>query len=558
MRTMPSVSRFVENIRKIEEESRKTNEGIADQSTILNNKLGEVREGISNQSAILNDKLGEVREGISNQSTILNDRLGEVREGISNQSTILNDKLGEVREGITNQSTILNDKLIEVREGITNQSLILNDKLTEIVESLINEQSNINKVEEMCGFIREGINNQSTLLNQKLEEIIKGSINEQRIINDNMSRLINKSENQQTKMNDTLSHILRKLTDMTDNLTVQQLQLRHTMSYIADSLDRPPKNGLATGSAAVRGPIEEIERGPDGKPRIAQTLRSLPLQRAPKTYNTDHPDYDPAHVRNFPGTLCNSDKPNANPALRAVRQIMQASARNERAWQDQLEMTLAEVKGIPGASQLFERKESAQCFFSEINQRYESHYEPGWMNVDDALFLYWLVRRLRPRIVVETGICNGFSAALLLLALAKNGNEGTLHAVGRAEIFDARDRRWTERGKVFGEVVVGGEKLGWMIPDIYRHRVQLYAGDAETLLPELIDKLDSVDFFFHDSDHTYGHMMFEFHQAKRKLSSRGIVVADNIAWNSSLWEFADDCGVPAYNFRGSVGAAFFG
>jgi hypothetical protein len=423
---MPSVSRFVENIRKIEEESRKTNEGIANQSTILNDKLIEIRDGITNQSTILNDKLGEIRDGLTNQSTILNDKLGETREGITDNSEIVNDKLGEVREGIANQSTILNEKLIEIRDGITNQSTILNDKLAEIVESLVNEQSNINKVEEMCGFIREGINNQSTLLNQKLEDIIKGSINEQRIVNDNMSRLINHSENQQTKMNDTLSNISGKLTDITDSLTAQQLQLRQTMSYIADSLDRLPKNGLATGSFAVRGPVEGIERVSDGKPSIAQALRSLPLQRAPKTYNTDHPDYDPAHVRNFPGTLCNSDKPNANPALRAVRQIMQASARNERAWQGQLEMTLAEVQEIPGANQLFERKESAQCFFSEINQRYESHDQPGWMNVDDALFLYWLVRRLRPRTVVETGICNGFSAGLLLLALAKNGNEGEL------------------------------------------------------------------------------------------------------------------------------------
>jgi len=558
MRTISSVRRFVGNIEKIKEESRKTNEGIANQSTILNDKLNEIRDGIANQSTVLNEKLGETREGITNQSTILNDKLIEVREGLTNQSTILNDKLGGVREGITNQSAILNDKLIEIRDGITNESAILNDKLAEIVESLVNEQSNINKVEEVCGFIREGINNQSTLLNQKLEEIIKGSINEQRIINDNMSLLINHSESQQTKMNDILSIISGKLTDMIDILTEQQLQLRNTVSHIADSSDRLPKNELASGPLAVRGPVEGIERGSDGKPSIAQALRSLPLQRAPKTYNTDHPDYDPAHVRNFPGTLCNSDKPNTNPALRAVRQIMQASARDERAWQDQLEMALAEVQEIPGASQLFERKESAECFFSEINQRYESHYQPGWMNVDDALFLYWLVRRLRPRTVVETGICNGFSAGLLLLALAKNDNEGTLHAVGRAEIFDARDRRWTERGKVFGEVVVGGEQLGWMIPDIYRHRVQLYAGDAETLLPELINKLDSVDFFFHDSDHTYGHMMFEFHQAKRKLSSRGIVAADNIAWNSSLWDFADDCCVPAYNFRGSVGAAFFG
>jgi hypothetical protein len=42
-----------------------------------------------------------------------------------------------------------------------------------------------------------------------------------------------------------------------------------------------------------------------------------------------------------------------------------------------------------------------------------------------------------------------------------------------------------------------------MVPDIYRDRFEIEAGDAKSLLPGLIDRLDRIDLFFHDSDHTY-------------------------------------------------------
>jgi predicted O-methyltransferase YrrM len=82
-------------------------------------------------------------------------------------------------------------------------------------------------------------------------------------------------------------------------------------------------------------------------------------------------------------------------------------------------------------------------------------------------------------------------------------------------------------------------------------------GDAKELLPKLVDRVDSIDFFYHDSDHTYNHMMFEFHEARRKLRPGGLVVGDDVSWNASVWDFADEFQVPSYNFKGAVGVAFF-
>ena len=52
-------------------------------------------------------------------------------------------------------------------------------------------------------------------------------------------------------------------------------------------------------------------------------------------------------------------------------------------------------------------------------------------------------------------------------------------------------------------------------------------------------------------------MMFELHQAKRKLKKGGLVVGDDVSWNASLWDFADELGVSSYNFKDTVGVAFF-
>jgi hypothetical protein len=144
----------------------------------------------------------------------------------------------------------------------------------------------------------------------------------------------------------------------------------------------------------------------------------------------------------------------------------------------------------------------------------------------------------------------------MILALVKNGSQGKLHAVDLPPVFDPNDPSWTKENQVYGVVIPEGKTSGWLVPEAYRHLIEMRSGDAKILLPELIDSLDSVDMFYHDSDHTYDHMMFEFHQARRRIRSGGLIVADDISWNSALWDFADEAQAPAYNYKGAVGVAF--
>jgi predicted O-methyltransferase YrrM len=210
----------------------------------------------------------------------------------------------------------------------------------------------------------------------------------------------------------------------------------------------------------------------------------------------------------------------------------------------------------PDGLELMERRREAEVTLREAGARFGCTYMPGWVNVDDALLMYWLVRRLRPRTIVQCGVCNGLSTAFMAIALARNGGPADIHAIDRPEVLAPENPAWRVPGQVYGVAIPEGRTSGWLVPDSCRSRVHIERGDAAARLPSLIDSLEGVDLFFHDSDHTYEHMVFEFRQIKPKLRPGGLVLAHDIAWNASLWDMADQWQVPAYNFRGSLGVAF--
>jgi SAM-dependent methyltransferase len=112
---------------------------------------------------------------------------------------------------------------------------------------------------------------------------------------------------------------------------------------------------------------------------------------------------------------------------------------------------------------------------------------------------------------------------------------------------------WTVKGKVCGVVIPEGKSSGWIVPDAYRARFEVWSGDAKAPLPKMADEIDSIDLIHHDSDHTYDHMMFEFREAKRKLKPDGLVVGDDVSWNASVWDFADEHALLQPQRRGRSG-----
>lgn len=426
----------------------------------------------------------------------------------------------------------LEEKIDALLAAHANQSELLNRQLNRLVDAVSGAASR----EGTLGSVVSGLENQSELLNRRLDEVVAALGNQSELLNRQLNRAIDAVAGNGGAYQ-RLDAMVAGIANQSDLLNRKLERLIDLLSpHTPDGLQKPPAE---SGSSFL------------------DAMQRMPLMIADRTYNTSHPDYDAELVRNFPGQIFNANSVSKNPVFRALGHLAQGDEIPDEAWRPVLAEMLEEAKSVPHAEQVFERREYVERYMAEIGRKYRAHYVPGWVNLDDALFLYWLVRQAKPRRILQTGVCNGLSASFMMLALAKNGPEGTLHVIDLPPVFDPKDPAWTVEGKVYGVVIPEGKSTGWLVPDAYRERFEVWNGDARELLPKMIDKLDAVDFFYHDSDHTYDHMMFEFREAKRKLTTPGLVVGDDVSWNASVWDFADEYGVPSYNFKGAVGVAFF-
>jgi predicted O-methyltransferase YrrM len=311
-------------------------------------------------------------------------------------------------------------------------------------------------------------------------------------------------------------------------------------------LRRAVSHAARSGVGVLRGTRSPLER-----------LGTRPLLIAEKTYNTFHPDYEPELVENFPNYIQNPERPCNSRLFPELSKLARRRKVPPRIWQSIGRAVMEEARTVPGFDQVMDRKAFIENYLADLGRRYRSSYNAGWVSLVDAWFLYWAVRTAKPKTIVQTGVSNGLSSAFMMLALARNGLQGRLHAIDLPHIFNPLDPAWIRPDIVYGVAIPEGKSSGWMVPDIYSDRFKVECGDASELLPSLVDRLESIDMFYHDSDHTYAHMMFEFREVKRKLAPGGLIVADDISWNASLWDFADEHRVPSYNYRGSVGVAFF-
>jgi predicted O-methyltransferase YrrM len=414
-----------------------------------------------------------------------------------------------------------------------------------VIEALRRALRTTDSVAESLRALVSGCANQSDLLKRKFNEVIGGLNNQSDLLNCKLDQVIAGLDNQSNLLNRKLDQVTAGLDNQSD-LFNRQLD-RLTEGIAADN--RVRSHSLADAPTPSSGAVTATP--------LSETIQPSPLLIAERTYNTAHPDYDARLVRNYPGCVLNHTRSSENAAFLTLSRFAEGDCVPEQAWDAVLGEALVEAASVPYAAQVFARRSYVERYLSELDRRHCAHYVPGWVNLDDALFLYWLVRRLKPRTILQTGVCNGLSTAFMMLGLVKNGSEGTLRAIDLPAVFAPNDPSWTIEGKVYGAVIPEGKTSGWLVPEAYHERLEIWNGNAKDLLPKMVDEVDSIDLFYHDSDHSYNHMIFEFHQAKRKLSKDGLVVADDVAWNASLWDFADECGVPSYNFKGSVGVAFF-
>ena len=150
----------------------------------------------------------------------------------------------------------------------------------------------------------------------------------------------------------------------------------------------------------------------------------------------------------------------------------------------------------------FEELESSVRLQKYINDRLQQHRRGN--EIDSEAFFgrrigwYAIVRATKPRIVVETGTEKGLGSLVLAEALIKNES-------GRLITIDMEPSSGLLIGPEYGGVI---ER---MIDDSL----------------QAISKIDRIDLFIHDSDHSAEHESREFKLLQSRLSSKGIVLSDN-------------------------------
>jgi hypothetical protein len=177
--------------------------------------------------------------------------------------------------------------------------------------------------------IAEGVSNQAELINRKFEQLLETQDNQSALINRKFESVIKALENQ-------------------------------------------------TKDGAARQRSQNFE----------EAMRQRPLMIDDRTYNTNHPDYEAAVVRNFPGKIFNRAASCANPAFTRLTEGLSGDAVPDSGWDKILAEALVEASGVPGAGQVFERRTFIENYMAELARKYHAHYVAGWVNLNDALFLY--------------------------------------------------------------------------------------------------------------------------------------------------------------------------
>lgn len=136
--------------------------------------------------------------------------------------------------------------------------------------------------------------------------------------------------------------------------------------------------------------------------------------------------------------------------------------------------------------------------------------------------LYALVRKYKPKTIVETGIHFGGSSALFLFALHMN-QQGKLISIDK----------WTEAPI---------EHIGYFVPEWLKGRWEPMKGYTRDVLPTL----NKCDFFLHDSAHNHSNMTFEYEWAIKHISKDGFISSHDIGATNAFFDFSHNWNLQYY------------
>ena len=131
---------------------------------------------------------------------------------------------------------------------------------------------------------------------------------------------------------------------------------------------------------------------------------------------------------------------------------------------------------------------------------------------------YAIIRAVKPRVVVETGVDKGLGACVLAAALLRNAQEG-------------------QQGYYYGTDI--NPAAGYLLGGPYARAGRILYGDSIESLERLEE---TIDVFINDSDHSAAYEAAEYRTVQPKLSKTALLIGDNAHTTDKLLEFALETG----------------
>jgi predicted O-methyltransferase YrrM len=151
-----------------------------------------------------------------------------------------------------------------------------------------------------------------------------------------------------------------------------------------------------------------------------------------------------------------------------------------------------------------------------------------WWNDGDAGLvraIWCLIRHLKPKRIVETGVAHGVSSRFILEALKINGD-------GHLWSIDLPPLERTLHPEI-GVAVGRGHADRWTF----------IRGSSRRRLPKLLSDLGQIDMFIHDSLHSEQNVLFELDRSGRYLAPNGVIVVDDIDANGGFQSFTEESSI---------------
>lgn len=165
-------------------------------------------------------------------------------------------------------------------------------------------------------------------------------------------------------------------------------------------------------------------------------------------------------------------------------------------------------------SDLTKLYEIGNYIYSQLRDQCGENLQNSWGMQGTHGILYYVVRKYKPDLFIETGVAHGYSSMVILSAMEKN-DKGSLISVELSQYFDICHKQ---------------KKVGWIVPEGLKNRWEIKYGKSSEVLPTIKEE---IDIFYHDSDHSESNMLFEFRWAAEQIRKDGIIISDDIDRNKS-------------------------